>query len=121
MSQIETETERLLLEAIGKIPSARVLFLVSAGFSGVFSSSLWLGLDAPDRWTGTQDREYRELHEKRHSEFAAFLAPVLVRSRVVEGELRECSIRLGFLQEDSTDGISRIRILEKQTHNHVGK
>jgi len=121
-TQIEAETERLLLETVSKIPSARVLFLACAGFSSAFSGAFWVGLDsAPDRWTGTQDREYREQHSQRHTEIADTIKPMLERTRANDVELRECSTRLGFIHANSTDGLSRLRVLEKQSHNHVGK
>ena len=122
-TQIEAETERLLLEAVGKIPSARVLFLACAGFSSVFSSAFWVGLDsAPNRWTGTQDREYREQHGQRHTEISDTIKSMLERAGTNDVELRECSTRLGFIHENFTDGLSRIRVLETQSHkHHVGK
>lgn len=67
MSPQELEEQRLLLEALAKIPSTRVLVLIAAGFSGIFSSAWWIGLDsAPDRWTGTDQRTYMERHAKQH-------------------------------------------------------
>lgn len=137
------EIQRLLLDALDKIPSARVLVIVVAGFSGVFSSAWWLGLDtAPDRWTGAEDREYREKHERLHARIEnqtiiddntikARLEGLSHRFAVDEEKLRSFNVQLESIKKDHEyrlsiherlqehDGASRrFEILERDSHEH---
>jgi hypothetical protein len=100
MSPQELEEQRLLLEAIDKIPSARVLVLIAAGFSGIFSSAWWIGLDsAPDRHTGKDQIAFSDKHNRGDDAYRNGLG---IRLRAIEKSLAEHETRLdthGRIQE----------------------
>jgi len=110
--QDEEEIQGLLLDKINRLPSAWVLYLLIAGSSGVTSGAWWLGIDsAPDRWTGQQDREYREAHQRLHeregnsvaldlAQYRTEVESVRGRLETHEGELREFGVHLEHLQSE---------------------